>query len=281
MSLTQRVIDANIAVHSKLAAHYQECEPHFRPENVAKVERRLAALVRETRADSLLDLGCGTGFIIDIAKPHVRRIVGIDVTPAMLERVDRTGPASIDLVNHDTGSYPVAPGTFQLVTAYSFLHHLADLAPTFRTASTALGAGGRFYADLDPNWYFWDSINRLERSGDYHSLVRREIEAVSFKDEEVEKTFGVPREVFNHAEFGKDMAGGFKEELLREQLLAAGFSGIQFHYDWFIGEGFMINSPGGEREELFRQAALVNDALQRALPVSRALFKYLGFVATK
>jgi SAM-dependent methyltransferase len=281
MSLTQRVIDANIAVHSKLAAHYQECEPHFRPENVAKVERRLAALVRETRADSLLDLGCGTGFIIDIAKPHVRRIVGIDVTPAMLERVDRTGPASIDLVNHDTGSYPVAPGTFQLVTAYSFLHHLADLAPTFRTASTALAAGGRFYADLDPNWYFWDSINRLERSGDYHSLVRREIEAVSFKDEEVEKTFGVPREVFNHAEFGKDMAGGFKEELLREQLLAAGFSGIQFHYDWFIGEGFMINSPGGEREELFRQAALVNDALQRALPVSRALFKYLGFVATK
>ena len=53
-SLTQRVIAANIAVHSKLAAHYQSCEPHFRPENTEKVGRRIAALVQETRAESLL-----------------------------------------------------------------------------------------------------------------------------------------------------------------------------------------------------------------------------------
>ena len=161
MSLTQKVIDANIALHSKLAANYQTCEPHFRPENVAKVEHRLATLVAETRAERLLDLGCGTGFMIDIAKRHVRHIVGVDVTPAMLERVDRSGPASIELVNQDTGTYSPAPGSFELVTAYSFLHHLADLGPTFRTASAALCRGGRFYADLDPNFYFWESINAL------------------------------------------------------------------------------------------------------------------------
>ena len=46
-ALTQKVIEANIAVHSRLAAHYQSCEPQFRPENVAKVERRFAALARE------------------------------------------------------------------------------------------------------------------------------------------------------------------------------------------------------------------------------------------
>jgi ubiquinone/menaquinone biosynthesis C-methylase UbiE len=95
MSLTQRVIDANIAVHSKLAADYQACEPHFRAENVEKVTKRLAALVAETRAESLLDLGCGTGFIIAIAKQHVSRIVGVDVTQAMLDRVDRSGNAHI------------------------------------------------------------------------------------------------------------------------------------------------------------------------------------------
>lgn len=279
--LTQKVIEANIAVHSRLAAQYQQCEPHFRPENVAKVERRLAALAQETRAESLLDLGCGTGFMINIAKRHVRRIVGVDVTPAMLERVDRTGPADIQVVNHDTGTYPVAPGTFQLVTAYSFLHHLAELLPTFGTASRALAPGGKFYADLDPNFYFWDSIYKLERGGDYHPLVRREIEAVTFKDEEIEAKFGVSREVFNHAEFGKDMAGGFKEETLRQQLLEAGFARVEFHYHWFLGEGFLINSGSAPREELFQQAAVVNDALLRALPVSRHLFKYLGFVATK
>lgn len=279
--LNQKVIEANIAVHAKLAAHYQTCEPHFRPENVAKVECRLAALARETCAESLLDLGCGTGFIINIAKKYVRRITGVDVTQPMLDRVDRSGSASIELVNHDTGTYSAAPGAFQLVTAYSFLHHLCEPAATFRTASRALAPGGKFYADLDPNYYFWESIYRLERGGDYHPLVRREIEAVTFKDEEIEAKFGVSREVFNHAEFGKDIAGGFKEETLRQQLLEAGFVGVEFHYHWFLGEGFLINSDAASREELFQQAAVVNDALQRALPVSRNIFKYLGFVATK
>jgi ubiquinone/menaquinone biosynthesis C-methylase UbiE len=281
MSLTQKVIEANIAVHSKLAAQYQQCEPHFRPENVGKVERRLVELVKETRAQKMLDLGCGTGFMINIARPHLRHIIGVDVTAAMLERVDKSGPAKIEVVNHDTGTYPLERGTFQLVTAYSFLHHLAELLPTFRTASRALAPGGKFYADLDPNFYFWEGIYRLKRHGNYHPLVQREIEAVTFKDEEIEAKFGVSREVFNHAEFGKDMAGGFKEETLREQLKEAGFGRVDVHYHWFLGEGFLINSGAASREELFGQAAVVNDALQRALPVSRNMFKYLGFVATK
>jgi ubiquinone/menaquinone biosynthesis C-methylase UbiE len=280
-TLNEKVIQANIAVHSKLAAHYQGCEPHFRPENVAKVEQRLSGLVSEINAERLLDLGCGTGFMINIAKKYVRRITGVDVTQPMLDRVDRSGPAQIELVNHDTGTYPVQAGAFQLVTAYSFLHHLAELRPTFTTASRALASGGKFYADLDPNFYFWESIGTLERGANYHPLVRREIEAVTFKDEEIEAKFGVSREIFNHAEFGKDIAGGFKEEALREQLLEVGFTRVDFHYHWFLGEAFLINSDGASRRDLLQQAAIVNEALQRALPVSRNLFKYLGFVATK
>jgi ubiquinone/menaquinone biosynthesis C-methylase UbiE len=279
--LTQKVIEANIAVHSRLAANYQANEPHFRPENVAKVERRIRDLVEATRAESLLDLGCGTGFIINIAKKYVRRIVGVDVTQPMLDRVDLSGEARIELVNHDTGTYPVVPGSFRLVTAYSFLHHLAELGDTFSTAARALTSGGKFYADLDPNFYFWESIYKLNREGNYHPLLRREIEAVTLKAEEIEAKYGVPSEVFNHAEFGKDISGGFKEELLREELTEAGFRQVEFHYQWFLGQGFLINSGSAPREELLEQAALVEQALHRALPVSRNLFKYLSFVATK
>jgi hypothetical protein len=153
--------------------------------------------------------------------------------------------------------------------------------PTFRTASRALAPGGKFYADLDPNWYFWSGISALTSGGQYHPLVQREIDAVTQKDQEVESKFGIPREVFNHAEFGKDFVGGFKEETLTEQLASAGFSRVDFHYDWFLGEGFLINSGEKPREELLTEAALVNAALLRALPVSRGLFKYVGFVATK
>ena len=279
--LVRKVIDANIAVHSKLAAQYEACEPHFRPENVAKVERRIASLVAATKAQSALDLGCGTGFMVQILKKLVSHITGVDVTSAMLDRVDRSGTARMDLVQHDTGTYPVEPGAFQLVTAYSFLHHLCDLAPTLGTAARALGPGGKFYADLEPNYYFWEVINRLERGGAYHPLVQREIEAVTFKDEEIEERFGVSRDTFNHAEFGKDIAGGFKQEELQRLLREAGFSQVEFYYDWFLGEGFMINREGAPREERFRHAEIVNESLQSALPASRNLFKYLGFVATK
>ncbi len=105
--------------------------------------------------------------------------------------------------------------------------------------------------------------------------------AVTAKDEEVQARFGIDREVFNHAEYGKDIVGGFKEERVAQQLLEAGFSSVVFHYDWFLGEGFLINSGEASREELLREAASVNAVLQRALPLSKALFKYLGFVATK
>lgn len=281
MSLTQRVINANIAVHSRLASTYRTSEPHFRPENVSRVTRKVAALAEQTRARRLLDLGCGTGFMIDIAKEYVGHIVGVDVTPAMLEQVDRSGPATVELVTHDTGTYKPESGSFQLVTAYSFLHHLADLRSTFRTAATALEAGGCFYADLEPNFYFWESIGRLERGGDYHALVKREIEAVTYKDEEIQTRFGVSREIFSQAEYGKDITGGFTEEHLRELLVEQGFQQVDVHYHWFLGEGFLINSESAPRELLLQQAEAVDAALQRALPVSRSLFKYLGFVAVR
>src|SRR5215471_425942 len=120
----QDVVRANIAVHSRIASVYSTTEPHFRSENISLVESALKRLVAETRATSLLDLGCGTGFMINIAKRHVKRVVGVDVTRAMLDQVDTSGLAQIELHEHDTGSFPVVPRTFDLVTAYSFLHHL-------------------------------------------------------------------------------------------------------------------------------------------------------------
>lgn len=277
----QKVIQANIALHSKLAEHYQTCEPHFRPENVAKVEARLTALVDETGATDLLDLGCGTGFMIQIAKRHVKKIVGVDVTDAMLRRVDRSGDAQIELVTHDTGSYPAEPGRFQVVTAYSFLHHLYDVGPTLATAFRALAPGGRFYADLEPNYYFWEQIGHLNRNETFHPLVQREVESVNFKDEEIENKFHVSRETFNQAEYGKDVTGGFREEDLRKALDAAGFNRVRFHYHWFLGEGFLINNVDLAEADRFGHARIVDEALRRALPVSRCLYKYFGFTAEK
>lgn len=274
------VAEANVALHTKLAESYQSCEPHFRPENVAKVERKLTKVIEATAAQRLLDLGCGTGFIIDIAKKHVKEIHGVDMTPAMLERVDRSGSAEITLHEGDTGSFEPEAGFFDVVTAYSFLHHLYELGPTLRTAARALKPGGKFYADLEPNRHFWDAIGELERGGNYDPILSREIEMVTFKDEDIEREFGVDGEVFNLAEWGKSTRGGFLEDELRSELVQAGFSEVEFFYEWFVGQGAILNNDGEDRESAAARAEAIDGLLQRAMPLSRSLFKYVGFVAT-
>jgi SAM-dependent methyltransferase len=280
----QEVIQANIAVHSKLAAVYAKTEPHYRPENLAVVDANLKRLTGETSAASVLDLGCGTGFMINLLKHYVPRVVGVDVTRAMLDQVDLTGPAKIELHEHDTGSFPAAPGSFDLVTAYSFLHHLYDIKPTLATAAKALRKGGKFYADLDPNFYFWSEISRLEgvqRPGGYDPIVAREIAAVEHKDDQMNQEYGIPNSVFNDAEYGKDVAGGFKEEDLRATLHEVGFSDVAFTYYWYLGQASVVNDESVPVDRRLANASLVDSVLQRVMPLSRTLYKYIGFVATR
>lgn len=274
------VIEANIAVHSHIASVYATTEPHYRPENLAIVDAIVKRLAQQTSAKAALDLGCGTGFMVNLLKPYVGRIVGVDVTRAMLDQMDTTGPAKIELHQHDTGSFPVEAGAFDLVTAYSFLHHLYDVGPTLATAAKALRKGGRFYADLDPNFYFWDAITKLE-GGTYDPLVMREIAAVAHKDEQMNHEFGLPSSLVNDAEYGKNIAGGFKEDELRKRLLEAGFSEVHFTYYWYLGQALVVNDESRPRERRLEDAALVDAVLQKVMPMSRHLYKYLGFVAIK
>ena len=193
------MIRANQELHSVLAGSYDASEPHFRPENVAHVEGRLKELFAATSARRMLDLGCGTGFLINIAKKYLAEIDGVDVTEAMLSRVDRSGACKIRLHLADTGSVPLEQGAFDVVTAYSFLHHLYDIGPTLRTAAGALRPGGKFYADLEPNYYFWEAVKALDPAGNYHPLLKREILSVTNKDEEIQQRFYVDKRTFQRS----------------------------------------------------------------------------------
>ena len=277
----QDVIDANQKVHTALAAVYNTTEPHFRQENVAHVERRLRGIARQTEAKKLLDLGCGTGFVIQIAKKFVPDIDGVDVTEAMIRQVDRSGDAEIRLHLCDTGAFQPEPGAYDMVTAYSFLHHLYDIGPTLATAARALRPGGHFYADLEPNWAFWDAIKNLDPEMPLDPLVERERASVLEKDTEIQDKYKIDRDLFNQAEYNKNIKGGFSEEQLRAALLAAGFRSVEFSYYWFLGQAAIINDERYERDQKLLAATLCADVLMRGQPLTRHLFKYLGFVATR
>jgi ubiquinone/menaquinone biosynthesis C-methylase UbiE len=59
------IISANQKVHTQIATKYNQSEPHFRPENQEKVKQRLLDAKKLAPSNKrMLDVGCGTGFLI-------------------------------------------------------------------------------------------------------------------------------------------------------------------------------------------------------------------------
>ena len=105
------------------------------------------------------------------------RVVGIDITQAMLDKVDLSY-GNIELKLVDSSDIPFEGETFNVCTAYSFLHHLPTLTSTLKEVFRCLKKGGLFYADLEPNYYCWKVIDKLE-VGEYSPILQREIDSIS------------------------------------------------------------------------------------------------------
>lgn len=278
MSVTRNdVLNANIILHTQLAGVYRETEPHYRPENQARVEKILESIAPVGKSGVLLDVGCGMGFIIDIAKNHFSRIDGIDITEAMLQKVNtQCLSCNISLCTAEVENLPFLEDTFDVATAYAVIHHLHELKPAFHEIYRVLKPGGWLYTDTDPNFYFWDAMRSLPKLGDYSPSIRKEKEAVLHKDTELEEKFGVSPDILNVAEVLKHDIGGFRSEELEELLLEVGFTEAAVHYEWFLGESRVIHST-----DTAHAADQIRLVLHELLPLTRHLFKYVRIMARK
>lgn len=92
----------------------------------------LARVAPERRFAAAIDLGCGTGLLAPVVRPRVERLVGVDLSPAMLDRA-RSGGFYDELVVGeivaDLTRRP--PATFDLILAADVFCYVGDLAPVF------------------------------------------------------------------------------------------------------------------------------------------------------
>jgi ubiquinone/menaquinone biosynthesis C-methylase UbiE len=270
------VVRANIEVHTRMADSYNTLEPHFRPENQAKVRRVLEELSQRSGRGKLLDLGCGTGFIINLARDLFAEIHGVDITQAMLDKVDRSS-GNITLHNTTAERLPFVDNTFDMVSAYSFLHHAENYRLILREAARVLKPGGICYVDLEPNKLFWEQLERLPQgdAAGISAILRKARDSVTKTDQRVQEQFGIPADVFNQAEYGKSILGGIDPREVEQHVAALGFSACAIRYEWFLGQGDVMHGQS------FEDAAKIEAYLRAILPVSAPLFKYLQFVLTK
>lgn len=274
--MTIPVVQANIEVHTKMAETYDRLEPHFRPENQAKVRNRLKELRDRCSGARLLDLGCGTGFILRLAHDLFQQLDGVDVTQAMLDRVDISS-GNISLHNASAEAVPFDDNTFDVVSAYSFLHHTEDCLRVMAEAERVLKPGGLLYVDLEPNKIFWDYMTSLEEiSGDKLSpWVLQARNSVLETDAKVEHDFGIPKETFQRAEYSKAILGGIDPRTIAAQAKQIGFQCCEVHLEWYVGQAHVMHGQS------FEDAETIEHYLQSVSPSSDHLFKYVRFVATK
>ncbi|NUS19032.1 MAG: metalloregulator ArsR/SmtB family transcription factor [Mesorhizobium sp.] len=145
------------------------------------VEAALLKLVGKRPFQSMLDLGTGTGRLLEIFAPLYRRGVGIDMSREMLTvaraNLDKAGIANAQVRQGDIFSPPVERNAFDLVTIHQVLHYLDDPARAISEAARLLRPSGRLIVvDFAPH--------SLEFLRDQHAHLR-----LGFSDRQMSEWF--------------------------------------------------------------------------------------------
>ncbi|MCU0726985.1 MAG: tetratricopeptide repeat protein [Planctomycetes bacterium] len=120
------------------------------PELVGEAIRRAAGPPDGSRR--VLDAGCGTGLAASRLRPFAARLVGVDLSPKMLE-LARTRGGYDELVEAELAGYLRAhTGAFDLVASVDTLIYFGDLLPVLGAAHGAIARGGllAFTVELAP-----------------------------------------------------------------------------------------------------------------------------------
>lgn len=147
----------------------------------AAVEKALTELIGKRPFQSMLDLGTGTGRLLELFAPLYRRGVGIDMSREMLSvaraNLDRAGISNAQVRQGDIFAPPVERGGFDVVTIHQVLHYLDDPALAIREAAQLVRPGGRLViVDFAPH--------ALDFLRDQHAHLR-----LGFSDRQIEDWF--------------------------------------------------------------------------------------------
>jgi ubiquinone/menaquinone biosynthesis C-methylase UbiE len=113
----------------------------------AAVEAEIRKLLIDRPFRSLLDLGTGTGRVLEMFGPEIERGLGIDLSHDMLaiarSRLDHAGLKNCSVRQGDIFDLAVPRGSFDVVIVHQVLHFLDDGARAIAEAARVLRPGGR------------------------------------------------------------------------------------------------------------------------------------------
>jgi SAM-dependent methyltransferase len=95
----------------------------------------------------VLEVACGAAHGAEVAAPHVRQVVALDLTPALLAlgaaRLEAAGVRNVLLQEGNASALPFADASFDLVFCRTAVHHFPDPARPLAEMARVCRPGGR------------------------------------------------------------------------------------------------------------------------------------------
>jgi ubiquinone/menaquinone biosynthesis C-methylase UbiE len=136
-----------VEMHREVAHMYRRRSQWAWAEAFQEERNRILLELTPPRPDGVaLDLGCGTGVMLDHLARRYPRVVGLDISQEMLEGYDltRLPPGlRLGLLRGDMSRLPLASGSVDVIVCRSALHHMEDEAAVLREIARVLRPDGR------------------------------------------------------------------------------------------------------------------------------------------
>jgi ubiquinone/menaquinone biosynthesis C-methylase UbiE len=126
---------------SRVAANYTTSRFHTSSDRLQEVRE----LARPDRSDLVLDVATGTGNTAFALAPYTRRVIGLDLTPKMLDEARRVATersiTNVEWVLGNAERLPFPDETFDLYTVRAAPHHFPDVDAFIAEAFRVLKSG--------------------------------------------------------------------------------------------------------------------------------------------
>ena len=122
----------------------------------SEVEAAMVAALGDAGIDRLIDIGTGTGRMLELFAPHAKSALGIDRSSEMLRlaraKLSGQGLANAELRQADLYALPMTDGEADAAILHHVLHFAQQPGAAIREAARVLGGGGRLLiADFAPH----------------------------------------------------------------------------------------------------------------------------------
>lgn len=112
-----------------------------------KVEDKLREIIGDEPVSELLDIGTGTGRILEILSPQVKHGVGVDLSSGMLavarSNIERHGFSHVQVRKGDMYRLPIEDSSIDLAVVHMVLHYSDEPLEVIREAARVLRPRGR------------------------------------------------------------------------------------------------------------------------------------------